>query len=158
MYFDLIHSQYLHPPLRTHQPIFLRTSFLFLTIINSSLSRISAYHIYMNIGPSNGAQSTNSPGATKKSESHSPSSHSPAVPPQLGAWLWGSLFNAGNLTGLMLCMSYAGSFGCSELMCIRAMSCPEDRLSEFTLPPSSLIFFMPTLWNVLWAWAGERLV
>lgn len=33
MNFDLIHSQYLHLLLRTHQPIFLRTSFLFLTTL-----------------------------------------------------------------------------------------------------------------------------
>lgn len=75
-----------------------------------------------------------------------PSSHSLRVPPQLGALLWESLFKAGNLTSLMLCMSYAGSFGCSELMCIRAMSCPEDRLSELALQSfSSYILYAHSL-------------
>lgn len=39
----------------------------------------------MDIGPANGAQTTNLPGAAKKSEFPLPSSHSLAVPPQLGA-------------------------------------------------------------------------
>lgn len=46
MYFELIHSHYLYPPLRTHQLIFLGTSFPFLMIIiNSPLSLISADYI-----------------------------------------------------------------------------------------------------------------
>lgn len=50
---------------------------------------------------------------------------------------WRIPVQCSNLTGLRLYMSCTGNDGCSELISILAMSCPEDSLSELSPQSSS---------------------